>query len=63
MNTIINFYKNVHRKSQVHKLKSLLHYFEWLDKNNNEGSIKITRQVILSHDFTLPIRYTSTRLK
>ncbi|XP_073945723.1 uncharacterized protein isoform X2 [Choristoneura fumiferana] len=41
-----NFFKNLHRKSQIHKLKSLLHYFEWLDKNNNEGSIKISRQVM-----------------
>ncbi|KOB75638.1 putative H23L24.5 [Operophtera brumata] len=35
-------------KSQRNKLKSLLHYFEWLDKNNNEGSVKISRQVMTS---------------
>ncbi|XP_011550648.3 uncharacterized protein LOC105382460 isoform X1 [Plutella xylostella] len=44
-----HFFKNLHRKSQRNKLKSLLHYFEWLDKNdNNEGSIKISRQVMTS---------------
>ncbi|XP_048004544.1 uncharacterized protein LOC125240619 isoform X3 [Leguminivora glycinivorella] len=43
-----HFFKNLHRKSQINKLKSLLHYFEWLDKNNNEGSIKISRQVMTS---------------
>ncbi|XP_049887412.1 uncharacterized protein LOC126381892 isoform X2 [Pectinophora gossypiella] len=41
-----HFFKNLHRKSQRNKLKSLLHYFEWLDKNNNEGSIKLSRQVM-----------------
>lgn len=34
-----------YRKSQRNKLKSLLHYFEWLDKNSDEGSIKLSRQV------------------
>lgn len=43
-----HFFKNLHRKSQRNKLKSLLHYFEWLDKNNVEGSIKIKRQVMTS---------------
>ncbi|KAG6452676.1 hypothetical protein O3G_MSEX007713 [Manduca sexta] len=43
-----HFFKNLHRKSQRNKLKSLLHYFEWLDKNSNEGSIKISRQVMTS---------------
>ncbi|XP_062528590.1 uncharacterized protein LOC101742248 isoform X3 [Bombyx mori] len=43
-----HFFKNLHRKSQRNKLKSLLHYFEWLDKHNNEGSIKISRQVMTS---------------
>lgn len=28
----------------------MLHYFEWLDKNNNEGSIKISRQVWNAYD-------------
>ncbi|CAG4963284.1 unnamed protein product [Parnassius apollo] len=42
------FFKNLHRKSQRNKLKSLLHYFEWLDKHSNEGSIKISRQVMSS---------------
>ncbi|KAJ2943800.1 hypothetical protein O0L34_g8120 [Tuta absoluta] len=41
-----HFFKNLHRKSQKNKLKSLLHYFEWLDKNNNDGSIKLSRQVM-----------------
>ncbi|KAH9634183.1 hypothetical protein HF086_001385 [Spodoptera exigua] len=39
-----HFFKNLHRKSQRNKLKSLLHYFEWLDKSSNEGSIKLSRQ-------------------
>ncbi|KAL0895574.1 hypothetical protein ABMA27_011672 [Loxostege sticticalis] len=43
-----HFFKNLNRKSQRNKLKSLLHYFEWLDKNNNEGSIKLSRQVMSS---------------
>ncbi|XP_061710719.1 uncharacterized protein LOC133520355 isoform X1 [Cydia pomonella] len=43
-----HFFKNLHRKSQINKLKSLLHYFEWIDKNNNEGCIKISRQVMTS---------------
>ncbi|XP_046976553.1 uncharacterized protein LOC124542670 isoform X1 [Vanessa cardui] len=43
-----HFFKNLHRKSQRNKLKSLLHYFEWLDKNSNEGSIKLSRQVMTS---------------
>ncbi|CAH0722734.1 unnamed protein product, partial [Brenthis ino] len=43
-----HFFKNLHRKSQRNKLKSLLHYFEWLDKNSNEGSIKLSRQVMSS---------------
>ncbi|CAK1599981.1 unnamed protein product [Parnassius mnemosyne] len=42
------FFKNLHRKSQRNKLKSLLHYFEWLDKHSNEGSVKISRQVMTS---------------
>ncbi|XP_039765781.1 uncharacterized protein LOC120637822 isoform X1 [Pararge aegeria] len=43
-----HFFKNLHRKSQRNKLKSLLHYFEWLDKNSNEGCIKLSRQVMTS---------------
>ncbi|XP_049698790.2 uncharacterized protein LOC110371351 isoform X3 [Helicoverpa armigera] len=43
-----HFFKNLHRKSQRNKLKSLLHYFEWLDKSSNEGSIKLSRQVMTS---------------
>ncbi|XP_072935833.1 uncharacterized protein [Epargyreus clarus] len=43
-----HFFKNLHRKSQRNKLKSLLHYFEWLDKNSCEGSIKLSRQVMTS---------------
>ncbi|XP_053600912.1 uncharacterized protein LOC128669814 isoform X1 [Plodia interpunctella] len=43
-----HFFKSLHRKSQRNKLKSLLHYYEWLDKNNNEGNIKISRQVMTS---------------
>ncbi|CAG9575972.1 unnamed protein product [Danaus chrysippus] len=43
-----HFFKNLHRKSQRNKLKSLLHYFEWLDKNSNEGSIKLSRQIMSS---------------
>ncbi|KAJ0181287.1 hypothetical protein K1T71_003372 [Dendrolimus kikuchii] len=43
-----HFFKNLHRKSQRNKLKSLLHYFEWLDKNNVEGTLKIKRQVMSS---------------
>ncbi|KAL4715231.1 hypothetical protein ACJJTC_007813 [Scirpophaga incertulas] len=43
-----HFFKNLHRKSQRNKLKSLLHYYEWLDKSNCEGSIKISRQVMTS---------------
>ncbi|XP_075983574.1 uncharacterized protein LOC142981481 isoform X3 [Anticarsia gemmatalis] len=43
-----HFFKNLHRKSQRNKLKSLLHYFEWLDKSSNEGSIKLSRQVMSS---------------
>ncbi|CAG4923884.1 unnamed protein product [Colias eurytheme] len=43
-----HFFKNLHRKSQRSKLISLLHYFEWLDKNSNEGSIKLSRQVMTS---------------
>ncbi|CAH2068829.1 unnamed protein product, partial [Iphiclides podalirius] len=43
-----HFFKNLHRKSQRNKLKSLLHYFEWLDKNSNEGSVKLSRQVMTS---------------
>ncbi|XP_013148703.1 PREDICTED: uncharacterized protein LOC106111229 isoform X2 [Papilio polytes] len=41
-----HFFKNLHRKSQKNKLKSLLHYFEWLDKNSNEGTVKLSRQVM-----------------
>ncbi|CAB3231394.1 unnamed protein product [Arctia plantaginis] len=43
-----HFFKNLHRKSQRNKLKSLLYYFEWLDKSSNEGSIKLSRQVMSS---------------
>lgn len=43
-----HFFKNLHRKSQRNKLKSLLHYFEWLDKSSNEGSIKLSRHVMSS---------------
>ncbi|KAM3966526.1 uncharacterized protein ACR2FA_012063 isoform 2-T4 [Aphomia sociella] len=43
-----HFFKNLHRKSQRNKLKSLLHYFEWLDKNTNDGTIKLSRQVMTS---------------
>ncbi|XP_023940123.1 uncharacterized protein LOC112047282 isoform X2 [Bicyclus anynana] len=43
-----HFFKNLHRKSQRNKLKSLLHYFEWLDKNSSEGTIKLSRQVMTS---------------
>ncbi|GBP22914.1 Poly(ADP-ribose) glycohydrolase 1 [Eumeta japonica] len=44
-----NFFKYLHRKSQRSKLKALLHYFEWLDKNNNDDeTIKIHRQVMSS---------------
>ncbi|CAK1548425.1 unnamed protein product [Leptosia nina] len=43
-----HFFKNLHRKSQRNKLKSLLHYFEWLDKNSNEGCIKLSRHVMTS---------------
>ncbi|XP_031769648.1 uncharacterized protein LOC113523100 isoform X2 [Galleria mellonella] len=43
-----HFFKNLHRKSQRNKLKSLLHYFEWLDKNSDEGTIKLSRQVMTS---------------
>ncbi|XP_041974508.1 uncharacterized protein LOC121729888 isoform X2 [Aricia agestis] len=43
-----HFFKNLHRKSQRNKLKSLLHYFEWLDKNNIEGNVKLSRQVMTS---------------
>ncbi|CAF4780126.1 unnamed protein product [Pieris macdunnoughi] len=46
-----HFFKNLHRKSQRNKLKSLLHYFEWLDKNSNEGSIKLSRQVLTSRQW------------
>lgn len=42
------FFKNLHRKSQKNKLKGLLNYFEWLDKHEDEGSIKISRQVMSS---------------
>ncbi|XP_013166962.1 PREDICTED: uncharacterized protein LOC106117277 isoform X3 [Papilio xuthus] len=41
-----HFFKNLHRKSQRNKLKSLIHYFEWLDKNSSEGSVKLSRQVM-----------------
>ncbi|CAH0406054.1 unnamed protein product [Chilo suppressalis] len=43
-----HFFKNLHRKSQRNKLKSLLHYFEWLDKHSTDGCIKISRQVMTS---------------
>ncbi|VVC87957.1 unnamed protein product [Leptidea sinapis] len=43
-----HFFRNLHRKSQRSKLKSLLYYYEWLDRNNNEGQIKLSRQVMTS---------------
>ncbi|CAG9782888.1 unnamed protein product [Diatraea saccharalis] len=43
-----HFFKNLHRKSQRNKLKSLLHYFEWLDKHSADGCVKISRQVMTS---------------
>ncbi|XP_068628369.1 uncharacterized protein [Battus philenor] len=46
-----NFFKNLHRKPQRNKLKSLLYYFECLDKISNEGSVKISRQVMTAKEW------------
>ncbi|XP_077293936.1 uncharacterized protein LOC143916623 isoform X2 [Arctopsyche grandis] len=42
------FFKNLHSPFQKVKMKSILHYFDWIETNKNEGTLKISRQIMNS---------------
>ncbi|XP_026466717.1 uncharacterized protein LOC113370260 [Ctenocephalides felis] len=44
-----HFFTHLDSNIQQAKLKSILHYFDWIENNNNtQGSVKISRQVMSS---------------
>ncbi|XP_019867161.2 uncharacterized protein LOC109596122 isoform X2 [Aethina tumida] len=47
-----NWFKNLSSNSQKAKLKSLFHYFDWLEDNGNSiGTMRIQRQVMTSKEW------------